>query len=235
MRFTQQFSKSALGVRSIRPSALIGVHISSYILFTTGYRSALTGINALLTLLRSPDEQKSASFALLEELGSMLQIVVPDMLNRSANRAEAFETYVRNLASVQARSQLHVTDAEQRLDEARDLLRNARRKNAGLERELREALRDQDYTTASIKQQQIITSEGEVAELNAKEDELRSIIKLFEELLDVADERLTAMRANREALIAGLSVIDVPGVEDLGLIKDEKSDRGQGGLFGPIF
>lgn len=209
----------------LRPSALLGVFIADYLSYTAVYQSALAGVEAQMEILFNDDRIEDETYALLETLGSILQVDVNDMLNRSNGRARAFETYVQNLAELGTTATAKKQGLEQEMDEIQTARRDQRRDTAKLQSDLNSALREQDYASASGLQRQLIDAETALAKLESEEDEQRSVIRLFEDLLEIADERLNAMQTNREALIAGVKVIEVPGVDDLGLLEKGRYRR----------
>jgi len=54
-------------------------------------------------------------------------------------------------------------------------------------------------------------------------------------LLDVGGKRRLAIEANREVLLAGLQVVDMPGIDDLNIINEAKrrNRNSDDNLFGP--
>ncbi len=232
VRWTVELVKGSDAFASIRSSALLGVYLSDFLMRQMMFRSALAGINIQMDLLNETGEEQEESFALLETLGAILQVDVPDMLNRSTDRVEAFDTYLSNLQALGERSTSHEQGLEQQMDVLMDERREVRGDVARSQSQLNTALREQDYATASEQQKSLIEGRGELAEIDAKIDELRSIRNLFVDLLDIAEERVTVMTSNREALLAGISVVDVPGVEDYGLIEQGRR-RSRQSIFDP--
>lgn len=219
---------------TLRPGALLGTYIAQYLVHSSMFHSATAGIEAQMQFLFDDEFEKTESFAILEDLGVILQVDIPDMLNRSVSRAQSFDTYVENLTNFMERSAVHVAQLEQELEEISDERREARRVASDTQRELNDALRDQDYSTASGLQQRLILAQGDLAEVEAREDEKRDVIRLFENLLDVGEERLNAMESNRQALLAGIKVTELPGVDELGIL-EQGSRRGRSRNSDSIF
>lgn len=215
----------------IRPSALIGAYVTEYLVHTSVFQSAIAGIEAQMQLFFDDEFEEDESFALLEDLGSLLQVNIMDMLNRSTDRPAAFDAYVDTLTDLGQRAEGRLARLEQELDDVQTERREQRRETSIVQRSLNEAIREQNYSAASGLQRQIIEEEAELARVEAEEDEIRSVIRLYEDLLEIADERLAAMRQNREPLIAGLRVVDVPGIDDLGLIEEGMRGRRRGSAF----
>lgn len=215
-----------------RPGALLGTYIATYLSRSSTYRSALAGIELQMALLFSGEPEKDEAYAVLEELGTVLQVDVPDMLNRSIGRPGALDTYIRSLAAVIQEAKTQLERLEQELDELEDERRVKRREAAQIQSNLNSALRKQDYSTASELQQQIAEAEAQVTRVESREDEQRSIIKLYRDLLGVATQRGDAIAANREALLKGITVVELPGVSNLGLIRRQSGRRGHNSSFG---
>ena len=232
VRWTVQLMQGGNSFSSIRSSSLLGVYLTEFLLRQTAFRSALAGIGVQVQLLNQQGTPDEEGFALLETLGSILQVDVPDMLNRSTDRIDAFDTYLSNLEALGSRASAYVTSLEEQrdvlMDERSDIRVTASRAQSMLNR----ALRDQDYATASEQQRVLIEAKTALAEKDAQIDELRSTIRIFDDLLEVAEERVTVMTSNREALLAGISVVDVPGVEDFGLIEQGNRRSGRS-IFDP--
>jgi len=215
-----------LNMQNIRPSGLLGVYVTHFLLESTTLRGAVMGIDAQMVLYFGDELEKSESFALLEELGTILQVDVADMLNRSINRGKAFDTYVDSLKEILIDCTDHNEGLKQDYEEISEERRAKRRTAGDLQHDLNVALREQDYTTAGAKQSDLIDAETDLATVEARQEEIESIMDLFEDLIDVGTERVIAMEENREIIIAGLMVVEVPGIDDLGLIK-ETNRRGR--------
>lgn len=232
VRWTVQLMQGGNSFVSIRSSSLLGVYLTEFLLRQTAFRSAITGVNAQVQLLNQQGTPDEEGFALLETLGSILQVDVPDMLNRSTDRVDAFDTYLSNLQALGGRASAYVTSLEEKRDVMMDERRDVRVIASRAQSMLNRALRDQDYATASEQQRVLIEAKTELAQRDAEIDEVRSTIRIFDNLLDVAEERINVMNSNREALLAGISVVDVPGVEDFGLIEQGNRRSGRS-IFDP--
>lgn len=221
-----------------KPGAILGAYVAGYLstLPSFPFHGALSGVMAQASFLFEDRSDRDESFVILEELGITLQVDVPDMLNRSPNRPRALDTYLEALEAIMNESSAHLEGLEAELEELTDERREQRSVVGDLQRELRDALRTGDYTTAGVKQEEVIEAQTALAQTEAIQDEKTDIIRIFENLLEIGEERFAAMQANRDVLIAGLSVVELPGVDDLGLIMQQTRRRGSsngGGLFGP--
>ena len=131
------------------------------------------------------------------------------------------------LSNVFARSKTQLTALQQQqkvLSADRDTKRNTA---SQIQSDLNKALQKQDYATASSKQQAL--SDAKTAQSKAEEQvsEVQSLITIFTNLNNIADQRLKAIAANRQILIAGLQVINVPGINELNILNNGKGNSNQ--------
>ncbi len=235
--WAEQIARDPFNVRRLRPSALLGVYTADYLARVSGIHAALRGIEAMEPIRGDADVQRGEDFALLEMLGAALQTDVPDMLNRSPVRATAFDTYLSSLADILRQAAARVERLEQERDRIIAERRTLRRETAAIQRELNTALREDRYALASEIQQRLLEAENRQADTEQEEQLHRSLIRLYEKLLQQGERRILAMRENREVLIAGLRVVDVPGIEPLGILEqgDTRALRRSGSPYQYLF
>jgi len=94
-----------------------------------------------------------------------------------------------------------------------------------IDRDLSKALRDKDYANAARKQEELKPAQEALQKTELEQEEVESLLDIFVDLLELTDERLNAIEKNREVLIAGHTVVDVPGIDDLGVLQREKRRR----------
>ena len=222
-RSTEDLITAQSAIPLPRPSAPLGVFIAKYLVEASTLRAALQGISSLEELLGTEEVQESEDFAILEQLGSMLQVEIQDMLNRSTDRAAAFDTYVGGLSALLERASARLTRLEQETDTLLAERRTKTRAASDVQRSLNEALREENYSQASQLQQQLLEAKRDVADVDGRVDQNRTITNLFEDLIKVGQQRLTAMQSNREILLAGLQVKEVPGIDNLGILQKPTS------------
>lgn len=222
----------ATGYRpTIRSSALLGVYLSQHMISEVVFGSALAGIAAQMSLIPQTSEAQEESFALLETLGSILQVDIADMLNRSSDRPTAFDTYITNLQNLTKRAQSNLESITQKLSDIGKERRAASATAAKTQSLLNTAIRNGDFTTAGDLQKTLIGQKATVSKLETDANEQTSLKNLFTKMIDVATKRITVMAANRPAFLAGVTVTDLPGAEDLGILKQGK--RSGGSIFDP--
>ena len=240
--FVSSSAKSAISVMHIieqrhtqgdRPSGPLGVFAG---LFTAQgvilpVDSAMQSMDAIVSIVEGQITSASnENFALLREVGDVLQVNIVDMLNRSPNRSESIEEYTKSLKNTGVLLERKLNELETLEGKERTDLKNARKETRDVKRELSTALRNQHYAEASELEERYTNAATKEAEIEAKSDQTGDMIKRFEALIDVTGERLQAIQNNREILIAGLRVISVPGISDLNILEEGKSWRRRKGV-----
>lgn len=209
-----------------RPSAPMGIFTSSYLAqgAFVAVRAAVLGVQAQQKLLAGQSlPTTSETFALLQELGTILQIDIVDVLNRASNRGIALNEYIASLKAVGSVAQRKIAELEvqkKTLEAKREQEKDALR---DFESELRKVFREEDYGRAASLQEQSTKAGAALAETESQISQTTDVLDRFDELLDIAKERLTAIEGNREVLIAGLRVVDLPGIENLDILGEGKS------------
>ncbi|MDD5623120.1 MAG: hypothetical protein PHI23_00200 [Candidatus Peribacteraceae bacterium] len=212
--------------RQSLPSAPLGIFSTVFLsqgLFLPT-RSALEGIESLLSGLSEETMPNTEdAYALLESLGSIVSINLIDTLNRSSDRAETLNRYVEALgnATTQAEEQVTaLTELKTTLKEERDAQRTTVR---NLQRTISKALADKDYSLAGSTQKELSEAESTLAETETKEKQNNDLLSRLKDLVGTAKERQKAIEENREILLSGLKITDVPGLEDLGIFGSKAS------------
>lgn len=206
-----------------RPGAPLGIYITSFLIDATGIhlQSATSGVEQGLGIITADQESLSGSFLILQQLGVVLQADVPDMMNRSDDRQKTLDAYIDSLTQILDRSKAQLTALKQQQSALLKDLHAKRGVVAGIQHDLNTALQKKDYTAASAKQTAIVDAKAQEAAVDAKQNQLQSTINLYTNLNNVGNRRLKAILANRAALIAGVQVIDLPGVNELGVLKKQ--------------
>lgn len=208
------------GGMPMRPSALLGPYVASYL--GQGFslsRSALVGVQQQIALFFEETAQENESYQILQDIGSALTVNVQDMLNRSTGRARDLDAYVDTLRTLMAASQRQREAIDGKRDIAEDVLREKRRRQSDLKRQLNLAVRDKDYVTAGALQDGANDAQEEVAVADAAAKEYQNLVNLYDDVLELAEERVNAIVMNRDVLIAGVKVVDVPGIADIGVVQ----------------
>ncbi len=207
---------------TVRPGALLSVYASIYLSdgVVVQVRAAMTGVDAQLKLQALPTEEHIDDlYALLEEFGAVLHVDVIDLLNRSDDRAKTLDAYSIGLQNITERSRRRADDVKQQIAIVKTEQQESRKAVSALDREVKAAVKAKDFASAQEKQQELLEAQTALTKVQFQQQELTAVQETFTELLDIADKRLAALNGNREVLIAGLRVVDVPGVDDLGVIQ----------------
>ncbi len=222
-------SQRSLSVVGTRPSVAIGIFSSDFLSHTmlVPVQAVRDGFNALRILLGAQSNPGGdETFSLLQEFGSLLQVNVVDTLNRSSDRSETLQQYSDSL---QAMNEI-VTQKIDQLKEAqkgKEQERKELRSEANtITRNLNTALKNGDYGSVSQLQQDQQQTESALAEVEVALDQTKDIASRFATLLKIAQQRLNAIELNRQALIAGVRVVDVPGITDLHLLDTTQKRSG---------
>lgn len=205
-----------------KPSAMLGSFLALYLAESdiTDTKSAIGGVETLAVLLGLQEETTTEElYALIAELGQLLQVDVRDILNRSENRTGTLNTYMDSLTNVGTIGRKKQIELEELLDQKREELSAERKVVTGIERDINTALRDEDYATAGAKQPQLQEERQKLSTIENSIERSRETERLLAKLLDIAEARALAIEQNREVLIAGLKVVDLPGIDDLGILE----------------
>ncbi len=227
--FTTELSGiDSLAQSAARPSAAIGVFAAEYLQARSLslIQSPLAGVRAQQHLdeLNDPVSGSSGTvYALLDELRRAANLDVSDLLNRSTDRAVALDAYLRELDAV---------------------IIKGSRANEGLNAEIASITADrktlQAEITALSKQQKTAAGAGQfqqAGDIQIQLDEAQRRLDVGDRQLQTDKEvqkalgvvagtaiaRKQAIEANREVLIAGLKVVDLPQTPAIGVLENSSA------------
>lgn len=211
------------GVGGNRPGSILGAYVTAFLMAEAQapYRTAIMGIDAQVRIRIPDDETDNETYALLQDLGAALQVDIMDLLNRSTDRAETLTEYLDALETFTNRGIERQAQLEEELDTLVADRREKRKVVARLRSEQSRALREQDFTTAGDKQRELIDAEQELSMVELEAGQVEDAAGLFDDLIEVSRERWSAITANRAIILAGLEVVEVPGIDELGVIREE--------------
>jgi cysteinyl-tRNA synthetase len=218
------------------PSAPLGQYIGYYlggggIPLST---SALKGVEAEVKIHTEFDPlENDDTFALLQELGTVLQVSVPDILNRSTDRSATLTEYSTALRNITERAQSTAEDLQIYQKSLKAEEKTQRTTLNDLQKRYDKAIKAIDFATAASLQKTLNEAQTALSQTQSKGKETTSTLEAYTSLLEVSMKRLQAIDQNREILVAGLKVIEVPGIEDLGILEQLKKSRNLGtGILG---
>lgn len=205
-----------------KPSSTLGIYSVSYLAQGSFrvVRSAIVGIEAQMQLIAG--QQKVATdeiFSLMTQYGTVLQVDLQDVLNRSNDREKALDGYLttlNNLTKLMQQKENEMKTAEETLEQKR---RSDKKAVQVVDRKINDAFRNEQFEVAASEQEQLAELEGILTktEINLKQN--TDMQDRFEDLLKIGVKRSEAITANRRILIAGLKVVDVPGIDEFNLIE----------------
>lgn len=226
-----QLISTTMKNRISRHAALLGVFISEYISFvqtSMASQGALNGISVDTHLMEQQSTITDPDFILLQAFADALQVDFVDLLNRSTNRQETLDTFMTSLTNVAARANERFQVLTGTLAEIKTQLRAQSKERSDAERDLKKAISKKDFSQAGEQQKSVLEKQQAYAETDLKAKQTDDIISTLNSLLTLYGEKSLAIKQNREVLIAGNRIVDVPGIEELQIIERKKS-RGASG------
>ena len=237
--WSQQLLPQSIGTTiGSRPSAILGSYISLFLSKTSGLRvtGAKDAVNVGVSLLLDNAQTTNDSFELLQSVGTVMQVNIQDMLNRSPDRRIALDAYTDTLSNLLVQSKISQQTLEQQEKNLQATMKTQERAVSNAQSLLNAALAKQDYASASARQQDVSDAQSELTKTQTQDKQLTSTIEIFKKLNSSGDQRLSAIKANREVLIAGVHVENVPGIDTIGVLNGT-TKRGGGlgdAIFGPV-
>ncbi len=210
-----------------------GLYLSQGIILPV--RTAMMGIDTMRRFMEAEGRSDTdENFALLREIGGVLQVNISDTLNRSTDRTSILDQYITSLKNSTVLLERKLAELTALLEKQREEVKEKRTTARDLERTLQKAFNNQEYGEAADLEEAVATANAAYAEISTKEDQTKDMIDRMETLSAIASKRLQAIENNREILIAGLKVINVPGISDLNILEEGKPWRKKRGssIFG---
>lgn len=210
------------------PSASLGVFAGSFLSHPPPptVHAALQGVHAQHILILSQKLPKDDTFELLEKLGGAATLSIPGLLNRSTDRRTSLEHYLTELREAIGKGK----QKEKELEGKTAMLKQEHQERRGqvrdIERTLRRAMKQEEYAEVGTQQEELTRLESDLQQVKMNLDNTRDAAKILEKLIATSQERLVVIEQNRELLIAGLSITDVPGLEELGVVRRGGRTRG---------
>jgi hypothetical protein len=160
-----------------------------------------------------------ADTELLAAFIKLLQIDVQSYLNSARNREDALKEYRNSLESHAQRGRLRQRALSDRQKDLEDDERRLKRLVRDLQRELEKAIGEGKSGDASLVTQELVEKQSSLAKAETELIVTERLHESYGDILKPLQERLDAINANRPALIQGVRVVDIPGVEDIGVIE----------------
>ena len=211
-----------------RKASQLGVFVSEYLTTVPtamAAESALLGIGAQMQIVMTQQTIQNPDYDLLQAFGDALQVDVADLLNRSSDRQEALDVFTEALTNVATRANDRYKELQSQLEQLKDLASDQNRERSAADRDLKQAIRDKDFEAAGEKQKAVADLQAAFAETDLKRKQVQSLVDTLDDLLQLYGKKILAIQQNREALIAGVKVIDVPGADELQVLEKRRASR----------
>ena len=159
---------------------------------------------------------------ILQEFGSLLQIDLTAMLNSTQDRPRALNQYLESLKAATQVAKEVQGELEEKIDSTKDQIKDLKKSERAAKKEVKRLFDEEDFAAGGAKQNELSEIELQLAKMESEEDRTEDTLGHYENLTGIADKRIEAIKKNREVLIAGLKVVDIPGVDDLEILMREK-------------
>lgn len=172
----------------------------------------------LSELPASPAEEAVHDAELLQRIIELLRQDVREMLNVSSDRTETLKDYLAALSSHFQRGEVRRRALRDHEDNLRDDENRLQRGISDLRNDLDEAIRGGEGKNVSALMTEITERYAAFAVVQTSLVVVQRSLEALDRVVPTLEDRLRAVQANQEALIKGVRIIDIPGVEDLGII-----------------
>ncbi len=211
-----------------RKAALLGIFVSEYLTTVSvamAAESALHGVDAQKHIIQSQQTIDNPDYDLLQAFGDALQVDVADLLNRSTDRQKTLDTYSEALTNVATRANDRFKELKSQLAELKKLAATQKKDQSNADRDLKKAIKDKNFDDAGEKQKTLTERQAAFAETDVKRKQIQSLYETLNDLLTLYGRKILAIQQNREALIAGVKVVDVPGAVELQVLDKRRAQR----------
>jgi hypothetical protein len=182
-----------------------------------------------------PESGVKADTELLEIFIELLSADVQGLLNQSANREDALDNYIKSIESHTQKGHIRLLSLQNREDDLHDDTKRLERGTRDVRNQLDDAISEGRSSIVSALTNELVGRQTKLAEAQAELAVTSRLVEAFGEILEPLGERIDAIKRNRDPLIKGVRVIDMPGVDDLKIIETEdgvpRIRRRSGGLF----
>ena len=152
-----------------------------------------------------PDGRAAEDTRLIQILVQLLDKDIQNVLNSASKREDGLDA--RALQDTLERSEDDSSRFERRIRE--------------IQNEIEDVIAEGNTTQVNVLTDELIQKQQLLAEADVDVIVNTHLISAYEDVLEPIENRLKAIRANRDALIKGVTITDMPGVEDLKIIEYE--------------
>jgi hypothetical protein len=210
---------------NVRQSAPLGVFSAEYLSNSARVnpvQGAIDAVSIQSLLSDVKQEGNSADGPLLQAFSSALEVDVADLLNRSSDREQALSTYSEALTNVAMRANDRLKELSAGVSELKTIAKERQNEQRAAEKALDAALKGKEFESLHDLQNTVSNTQLLSLEATSKAKQVSDIVNVLEKLLKIYGQKILAIQVNREALIAGIQVVDLPGTDELRLIRTSK-------------
>lgn len=160
-----------------------------------------------------------ADTELLGILVKLLDTDVQNLLNAAQNREDALQAYIDSLSSHAQRGHIRLRAMQDDAERSTDEKKRAESRIRELRSEIGDAIGGGETNRVSALTDELILKQKALGEAEADIIVKEFLASAYEDVLTPIGERLDAMNANRDALVKGVRVIEMPGVEELKILE----------------
>ncbi len=220
----------SLLAQSGRPAAMMGVFAADYLdsRSLSLAQSALMGIRAQQRIdeLNDPVAGSAATvYSVMQELQLAANLDVSDLLNRSTDRAKTLDDYVRDLNAIIQKGARTNDALAAEIVSLTDERKTVQANITALGKSQKEATQSSNFQVAGEIQAKLDAAQARQDEIDRQLQADKEAQKALGTIGGVAVARKTAIEANREVLIAGLKVVDLPETGNLGVLQTSSGSR----------
>lgn len=232
-----ELAMKEVSIKPARRSSLLGLYTSTFLAEQSTQKFIQGGILGATAQERIADRTASVGdpdFDLLQAFTDALTTDLRDMLNRSADRATSLSIYLDALRNVTDRAKKRSEELISVTKELSGLNRTLKSEASTARRAAENAIKERDFAAAADAQKTLLEKESSAADIAIRLSQAEEVLRALEEMIVIADERIAAIEKNREAIIVGVQVVDMPGIDSLQLIERTQIQKKRGGGIGGL-
>ena len=170
---------------------------------------------------RDSDDPIEGYTALINSIIDLLVTDVQDLMNNSRDRSDTLNEYIQSLRREIEQGKIALRSLETQEEESDTTQRRVKRLVRELEDQLDDAIRSGESNNSSSILQELLDAQQELVTSQTQLTVAKQFQSSLSEVLGPLEERLRAVEANRDALVKGVRITDIPGVDDLGILERE--------------
>lgn len=211
---------------NVRSAAPLGIYVAEYLSrspLENLTQGGVQGIAIQSAVMAAQQGISDPDFGLIQAFADALQVDVPDLLNRSQDRQLSLETYSQALINVATRANDRFKELTTLLATLETETRALNKEKSAAERTLSKALKSKDFSLAGEQQKLVLEKQQAYAESELKRKQTEGVVTTLDKFLSLFGQKILAIQQNREILIAGNKVVNVPGIEELKVLEKSSS------------